>query len=209
METWRDVIGFENTYQISDEGRVRSLRPPNLSQRRFNDVDVEEMRRLSSEGVSARKIAPVFGVSQPVISKILRGEAYKNTVRILKPACRSDGYLFVTLSVDNKHTHKTIHSLVSAAFIGPRPKGYHINHKDGDKINNRADNLEYVTPSGNARHALTVLKKAQKLTPDTVKQIRRAVSDGVSRKQVAEQFGVSIHTVHAVWRKVAWNYVID
>ena len=209
METWRDVIGFEGVYQISAEGCVRSLRPPNLSQRRFTEIDTEAIRQLSQNGVSARKIAPAFGVSQTVISKILRGAAYKNTTRVLKPATRSDGYRFVTLSIDNKHFHKTIHSMVAEAFVGARPKGHHINHKDGDKTNNRANNLEYVTPSGNARHALTVLKKAQKLTPDTVKQIRCAVSNGIPRKQVAEQFGISIHTVHSVWRKMSWNYVID
>jgi DNA-binding transcriptional regulator YiaG len=209
METWRGVIGFEDTYQISGKGRVRSLRAPNLSQRRFNEADVKEMQRLTFEGVSARKIAPMFGVSQTVISKILKGTAYKNTVRVLKPARRRDGYFFVTLAIDGKHFHKTLHSMVAAAFIGPRPKGHHINHKDGDKANNCVDNLEYVTPSGNATHALTALKKAQKLTPDMVKQIRRAVRDGVPRKQIAEQFGVSIHMVHAVWRKVSWGYVTD
>jgi DNA-binding transcriptional regulator YiaG len=209
MEMWRNVAGFENIYQISDEGRVRSLRPPNLSQRRFNEADIDEMRRLSSEGVSARKIAPMFGVSQTVVSKILRGAAYKNTTHVLVPARRRDGYFFVTLAVDRKHFHKTLHSMVAAAFIGPRPKGYHVNHKDGDKTNNRADNLEYVTPSGNARHALTVLKKAKKLTPNEVKEIRDAVANGTPRKQVAEQFGVSVHMVHAIWRKVSWGYVTD
>lgn len=209
METWRDVVGFENSYQISNIGRVRSLRAPNLSQRRFNDIDVEEMRRLSAEGTSARKIAPMFGVSSTVISKILRGAAYKNVVRILKPALRRDGYYFVTLSIDTHHSHKTIHSMVAEAFVGSRPKGHHINHKDGNKTNNKADNLEYVTPSGNARHSIVDLKNAQKLTPDKVKEIRNAVKNGVSRKEIAHKFGISVHMVNAVWRKVAWGYVID
>ena len=209
MEAWRDVVGFENIYQISDMGRVRSLRAPNLSQRRFDEKDVREMRRLSAQGISARKIAPAFGVSQTVVSKILRGAAYKNAARILKPATRRDGYRFVTLSIDNKHFHKTIHSMVAEAFIGKRPKGHHVNHKDGNKTNNSAENLEYVTPSGNARHSLTVLKNAQKLSPDTVRQIRAEVRSGGARKEIARKFGVSIHTVHAVWRKVIWAYVTD
>ena len=99
--------------------------------------------------------------------------------------------------------------MVAAAFIGPRPKGYHINHKDGDKANNCVTNLEYVSPSENAIHALTTLEKAQKLTPNMVRQIRRAVRNDVPRKQIAEQFGVSIHMVHAVWRKISWGYVTD
>ena len=209
MEMWRDVVGFEGTYEVSDKGRICSLRPPNLSQRRFTEADIEAIRRLSQNGVSARKIAPTFGVSQTVISKILRGAAYKNITRVLKPAIRSDGYRFVTLSIDNKHFHKTIHSMVAEAFVGARPKGHHVNHKDGYKINNNADNLEYVTPSGNARHSLIVLKNAQKLNPDTVKQIRAEVRSGVPRKEIARKFGISVHMVNAVWRKVSWGYVTD
>lgn len=209
METWRGVVRFEQAYQISDAGQVLSLRPPNLSQRRFNDADIKEMRRLSSEGVSARKIAPMFGVSQPVISKILRGVAYKDTVVVLKPAVRHDGYYFVTLSVDGRHFHKTIHSMVAEAFIGARPKGHHINHKDGNKRNNAASNLEYVTPSENARHCRAVLEKAKKLTPDKVRQIREEIKKGTARKEVANKFGVSVHMVNAVWRKVSWGYITD
>lgn len=209
METWKPALNFEGAYEISDAGRVRSIRAPNLSQRRFNEADVAEMRRLSSEGISARKIAPMFGVSQTVISKILRGAAYNNTTRILKPALRRDGYRFVTLSIDNQHFHKTIHSMVAEAFIGARPKGYHVNHKDGNKTNNKIDNLEYVTPSGNVRHSLIVLENAQKLTPDKVREIRAAVKEGVLRKEIAHKFDISIHMVNAVWRKVSWDYVID
>ena len=99
--------------------------------------------------------------------------------------------------------------MVAEAFIGARPKGYHVNHKDGNKTNNNVDNLEYVTPSGNVRHSLIVLKNAQKLTPDKVKEIRAAVKEGTSRKEVARKFGISIHMVNAVWRKVSWDYVID
>jgi DNA-binding transcriptional regulator YiaG len=209
METWRDVVGFESTYQVSDVGQVRSLRPPNFSQRRFNEADVAEMRRLTAEGVSARKIALVFGVSQTVISKILRGAAYKNTICVLRPAVRRDGYRFVTLSVDNKHFHKTVHGLVAEAFIGKRPKGHHVNHKDGDKTNNAVSNLEYVTPSGNARHSRAILENAEKLNPDKVRKIRDEVKKGVPRKEIARKFNISVHLVNAVWRKIAWGYITD
>jgi hypothetical protein len=46
-----------------------------------------------------------------------------------------------------------VHHLVAEAFIGPMPPGQEVNHVDADKANNRAENLEYQTPSGNIFHA--------------------------------------------------------
>eukprot|EP00930_Biecheleria_cincta_P096238 TRINITY_DN8810_c1_g1_i1.p1 TRINITY_DN8810_c1_g1~~TRINITY_DN8810_c1_g1_i1.p1 ORF type:complete len:395 (-),score=19.50 TRINITY_DN8810_c1_g1_i1:404-1588(-) len=48
-----------------------------------------------------------------------------------------------------------IHRLVAATYLGapPTPRHTQVNHKDGDRGNNRLDNLEYVTPSQNRRHS--------------------------------------------------------
>lgn len=43
-----------------------------------------------------------------------------------------------------------VHRLVYEAFVGEIPKGYHIHHKDGNKQNNRFDNLELLHPSDHA-----------------------------------------------------------
>lgn len=67
------------------------------------------------------------------------------------------GYLniqgYPAISIGEEKRMATIHSLVAAAFIGPRPSGLHINHIDGVKANNRVTNLEYVTCAENIRHA--------------------------------------------------------
>ena len=44
--------------------------------------------------------------------------------------------------------------LVAAAFRGPRPLGKEVNHKDGNRLNDHARNLEYMTPADNRAHAL-------------------------------------------------------
>jgi hypothetical protein len=78
--------------------------------------------------------------------------------RILKAgAChRPNGYLQVRLSRGHRDRTRTfcVHQLVTLAFIGPIPNGWHTNHRDADKQNNRVENLEYVTPAENIRHAI-------------------------------------------------------
>lgn len=43
----------------------------------------------------------------------------------------------------------TIHELVMLAFVGPRPEGKQIDHRDRNKANNKLENLRYVTPKEN------------------------------------------------------------
>lgn len=75
----------------------------------------------------------------------------KKKDKFLKPSGKR--YLQVGLSRNGLVKTKLIHQLVAAAFIGERPEGYEINHKDTDKKNNRVDNLEYVTKLANMKHA--------------------------------------------------------
>ena len=205
METWLPIYEYESAYEISSKGQVRSLRPRNLLQRTLSDAQIERIWQMSREGHSARKIAPQIGVSQTVISKILRGAAYKSSLaRIMAPACRRDGYLFVTLSVNGTLAHKTIHSLVACAFIGPRPPSRHINHKDGNKHNNCAANLEYVSRQGNSKHALYELGKSHKLTVEQATDVWYAKQRGERRKNVAARHGISVHMVTAIWMGKSW-----
>lgn len=75
----------------------------------------------------------------------------------------SNGYMVTTLirEVDGKRaqTLQRVHRLVALAWIPNNdPDKIEINHKDGDKTNNRVENLEWVTPQENAHHALKYLK---------------------------------------------------
>ena len=72
--------------------------------------------------------------------------------KILKPKL-DKGYLRINL---NHSKTFFIHNLVAAAFIGPKPNGLQTNHIDGIKINNKVDNLEYVTDIGNKQHAVNL-----------------------------------------------------
>lgn len=80
------------------------------------------------------------------------------TGNILKPRINDNGYLQITLSLggrNKKHTFK-IHRLVAQLFI-PNPDNLpQINHIDGDKLNNRVDNLEWCDQSYNIRHGFAL-----------------------------------------------------
>ena len=71
----------------------------------------------------------------------------------LKPATNGNGYLGVVLCRDGKQLTKTIHRLVAEAFI-PNDDPEHkdtVDHIDGDKTNNRADNLQWLSRADNVR----------------------------------------------------------
>jgi hypothetical protein len=132
METWKDVPGFEGSYQVSDLGRVRSL-------------------------------------------------------RILKPTITTGtGYPAVTLTGQQRFA---IHVLAARAFLGPRPQGMHVNHRDSNRANNRWGNLEYVTPSENLRHSY---REGNNKLYFTEKQMDRIADmffhDGRSMSDVAREF---------------------
>lgn len=79
---------------------------------------------------------------------------YRNTgkSKLLKPIKDKNGYLNVGLYKDGEKKWFLVHRLIAETFI-PNPENLpHINHKDEDKTNNRADNLEWCTPKNNCNY---------------------------------------------------------
>lgn len=79
---------------------------------------------------------------------------WKSKDRILKPRTQKDKkhYYSVQLVKNKSKTNKNIHRLVAEAFI-PNPEGkLYVNHKDDDKFNNKAENLEWCTPTYNSTY---------------------------------------------------------
>lgn len=78
-----------------------------------------------------------------------RGGTMRVAGRILKQATLATGYQRVTLQVENRREQRDVQTLVAEAFFGSRPRGEEVRHKDGNRRNNRADNLEYGTSGQN------------------------------------------------------------
>lgn len=72
--------------------------------------------------------------------------------RILKAKIRSrDGHAEVALSKDGRVRVCSVHQLVMLAFVGARPEGLEIRHRNGHPADNRLSNLAYGTTSENHR----------------------------------------------------------
>ena len=71
-----------------------------------------------------------------------------NVWRLKKPEKDKDGYLFVSLWYKGKRIHKGIHQLVAEYFlVNPAPQEKTIiHHIDFNRLNNREDNLMFVSP---------------------------------------------------------------
>ena len=112
-ENWRSINGFKGRYQISNYGRVKSL------------------KRYVKNGRSYR-IVPEL---------------------ILSPGVNEYGYLYVCLSKENRLYPRRVSRLVAIAFLNNWRKLPEVNHKDGNKSNNRVNNLEWCTAKENSIHA--------------------------------------------------------
>lgn len=81
----------------------------------------------------------------------------RSPAKVLKPCLGKSGYLLVNFCIDGIKSNHNVHRLVARAFIENESNKPQVNHKDGNKMNNCADNLEWVTASENTKHAYSIL----------------------------------------------------
>lgn len=74
--------------------------------------------------------------------------------QLLKPSINGDGYYQVTLSKNDEHLITRIHRLVAQTFIPNKDNKTQVNHINGNKLDNRAENLEWCTCKENIRHSI-------------------------------------------------------
>lgn len=139
---------------------------------------------------------------------------------IMKHRTDHRGYWRIRLSrvvgTEAQSKRVAIHHLVCHAFIGPRPDGYQCNHKNGVKIDNRPENLEWVTPGENSRHAVRMGLVSRpsgedhplsQFTNAQVLEIRRRSGEGERGVDLAEAFGTSAQSISRIIRRRAWRHL--
>jgi len=128
---------------------------------------------------------------------------------------KSRFYLSVCLSKDGYLKSFSVHRLVLSTFVeNPKDKKY-VNHIDGNKFNNKLENLEWTTPSENKLHAIkngfTHTPKGEKhwgskLTEKQVILMRLERGDKKLR-EIASEYGVSIQTVSDIINRKKWRHI--
>lgn len=139
------------------------------------------------------------------------------TSRILSKDLGTGDYWFIRLGAYEKN--KKVAVLVAEAFIGPRPNGHEINHKDGNKLNDRPENLEWVTHQENGLHSWRIgthkavpnygVKNGNSvLDSSKVKHIRELYATGLhSHKSLGKMFDVDATTIGQIVNRKTWQNV--
>lgn len=135
---------------------------------------------------------------------------------ILQQAKNKKGYARVRLSIGTHDFSRVVHRLVLEAFVGPAPSEIHeCNHKNGIKDDNRAENLEWVTPVENNRHSVEngfwhphkgEAHGRAILTEKDVRRIRTQQGK-CTQRHLADKYGVTPQTIASVWKRRIWKHV--
>ena len=119
-----------------------------------------------------------------------------------------NGYVYQQMPIRNSNKIKNnifIHRLVALTFIeNPDPaKKTQVNHKNGIKNDNSVENLEWVTPSENVKHAYDIgLSIRKKITTDSIeKNIVKKFENGVKKEFIAKELNLGTTTVSVILNK--------
>ena len=136
--------------------------------------------------------------------------------RVIVGAINLGGYRKALLyNADQKRFTKNVHVAVLESFSGPRPSPkHHAAHLNGNRTDNRIENLAWVTAKENMRHRdehNTTLHGVDhhsvKLNPEKVIQIRNLHSQGLSMAELGRMFGVNETSIGKIIKRKTWQRV--
>lgn len=175
-EIWKPCEEAPGVLEVSNLGRVRTL-----------DRESRVFSRKRN------------GKPQGEYTQFRRGQ-------ILSPCVANHGYLEIAVMVQGKRTKYRVHRLVAKAFVDGYFDGASVDHKDCNKMNNRWDNLEWVSLAENTRRQWESglvnlrgeLAPGAKLTNLQAHAVAVLYDNNFPPSQIAEWFGVSSAAVYKI-----------
>jgi hypothetical protein len=155
-EIWLPVPDWQDLYEVSNLGRVRSL--------------------------------PRWGTKGGIMTATITEKGYERVI----------------LTKAAKAKHVKVHHLVFRAF-NPGVPFTEINHKDLNKRNNRADNLEPSNRAHNQKHALMNGRYGFKYSWAIINEIRLRYSKGERQCDLMRQFGVDRRYMKDIVHNRCWK----
>jgi hypothetical protein len=155
---------------------------------------------------SLKNFVPVDGFENYLVDPY--GRVYSLSRKKLRvPVKSSRGYWQLHLWKDGKVFTKKFHRLVATAFI-PNPENKpEVNHIYGNKQDNRAKHLEWVTAKENLEHAMAAGLRVKTLNRDEVYEIWKKLNNPVN--QTAKEFGVSQSAINNIYRGRNWLDIFE
>lgn len=124
-------------------------------------------------------------------------------------------YPTILLSVNGKHKTFRVHRIVAKAFLAPVEGKTHVNHKNGNHYDNRAENLEWVTQEENNLHSYRVLHRRppllgkeppnRKIADADIPEMDRLNNEGMTTDAIGCVYGVCGSTIRKHLRKYRKN----
>ena len=173
-EIWERCIGFENSYEISTLGNVRSV-----------DRFVEGRRGLiKGKNITKRK--------------------------------NKRGYYEIRVGINGKYEDRIVHRLVAKTFIPNLENKPQVNHINGNKLDNRIENLEWNTNSENQKHAYKIGTQPNKkgsnnsntsLTDDIVINIINIFNLGKKPSIISKELNISLGIIRNIVQGRTWKHL--
>lgn len=163
-------------------------------------------------GYQASNLGNIKSLARTTIAKNNNIMYFREKILVPQSTC---GYSRVLLTIRRQVKKNTsVHRLAALAHI-PNPNNHPVvNHKDGNKLNNHIDNLEWCTYSENTIHSLTIGSrksghnhKAAKLTLEQVKEIKRLYLQGITQRALSGIYNIDNSQICRIVNNKKWKYV--
>lgn len=132
--------------------------------------------------------------------------------KILKLS-KSNKYLSIGFCINGKQKRISIHRLVALAFIPNLENKPMVNHIDGNKLNNRVENLEWCTAKENTIHSFKIgvnkgnIGEKHPMVKITEKDVLEIRNSKLTPKVLAEIYNINRTSVYDIKSKRTWKHI--